>query len=93
MSNAMSFWAGKAAEFKALADELGSLLPPVNDGEHAVTAETKEDALEAFRQAQLAAETILGGYTRASLAGTRSATTQPQPQQQSPTNGQHYSRW
>ena len=68
-SDAMSFWAGKALEFKALVNDLDSLLPPINgDGDPAISEDSKDAVIEAFQEAQLAAEIVLGGYTRQRFA-------------------------
>jgi len=80
-SEAMSFWAGQAQDFDRLVKKIDAALPPINgDGDLAITEETKDAAIEAFENARLAAETILGGYTHARFAEQEAAQQNGKPQ-------------
>ncbi|GAA2822602.1 hypothetical protein [Saccharopolyspora taberi] len=88
-SDAMSFWAQKSIELDTLARDLENLLPPINaDGEIPISDDTREEVEEAFARARLAADTILGAYTRRTFAERGAA----QNHQNQPANGQ-YARW
>lgn len=61
---AVEFWAAKAAHFDGLLTDLDKTLPAVHRGEVPFTADTREDVEAALQQARLAADTVLGAYTR-----------------------------
>lgn len=85
-SEAMSFWASKAQEYDRLIRNIDSVLPTVNnDGDLGITEHTKKSAIEAFEEARLAAETVLGGYTHAAFNEQTAA--------QQNGHVPHYARW
>jgi hypothetical protein len=65
---AVAFWAAKAAEFDQLLISLDSALPATiqaADGPDVpFTEDTREGVEDALSQARLAADTVLGAYTR-----------------------------
>jgi hypothetical protein len=61
---AVEFWAAEAAKVDRLITDLDNLLPATNGGEVPFTEQTREDVEEALAQARLAADTVLGAYTR-----------------------------
>lgn len=67
---AVEFWARKAAEFDTLLNDLDAMLPATvrlsmdGRGEVPFAEATREDVEEALGQARLAADTVLGSYTR-----------------------------
>lgn len=62
---AVEFWARKSAEFDILLEGLDHVLPATKHGDEVpFTDDTKDDVVEALEQARLAADTVLGAYTR-----------------------------
>ena len=65
-TDAVNFWAARAAEFDALLGSLDNELLPASakGGELPITDDTRDQVREAFEQARLAADTVLGAYSR-----------------------------
>lgn len=64
-SDAMSFWADQSIEFDQLLSKLAELLPDIDtDGSVPLSDASLQQVEEAFANARLAADTILGAYTR-----------------------------
>ena len=61
---AVAFWAAEAAKIDQLRADLDSVLPATHHGEVPFTDDTRGDVEEALEQARLAADTVLGAYTR-----------------------------
>jgi hypothetical protein len=60
----VAFWAAEAAKFDQLLADLDNLLPTTHRGEVPFTEATRNDVEEALERARLAADTVLGSYTR-----------------------------
>lgn len=61
---AVEFWAAEAAKFDRLVNNLPAYMPATHAGEVPFTEQTHEDVEAALIQARLAADTVLGAYTR-----------------------------
>jgi hypothetical protein len=61
---AVEFWAAEAAKFDRLITDLDDLMPATHGGGVPFTDQTREDVEEALIQGRLAADTVLGAYTR-----------------------------
>jgi hypothetical protein len=61
---AVAFWAAEAAKVDRLITDLDDLMPATHNGETPFTEQTREDVEGALFQARLAADTVLGAYTR-----------------------------
>lgn len=61
---AVAFWAAEAAKFDQLLLGLDELLPTTHHDGVPFTDATRSDVEEALERARLAADTVLGSYTR-----------------------------
>ena len=81
---AVAFWAAEAAKVDQLLAGLDTLLPATHQGEVPFTDATRNDVEEALGQARLAADTVLGAYTRVLHQERANPQTQASPYSQHP---------